>query len=241
MENTFVNKRLRDLYDDYYESPMEWRLIGAVDKVKNIIKLCNKYPHQKILEIGSGEGAILKRLSDVNFGDALYSVEISKSAVDVIAKRNIKKLVKGRLFDGYNLPYGNNEFDLAILSHVLEHVEYPRKILYEASRVAKYVFIEVPLEDHLRLGKNFVFDRVGHINYYRSKTIRRLLQTCDLEVLSCLLANSSYTSYKYRFGKKAFLRYLPKELFLRVMPAIATKFFTYHYALLCKNKESFKN
>ena len=49
-------------------------------------------------------------------------------------------------------------------------VEHPRTILEEAARVASHVFVEVPLEDHSRMRRDFVFDHVGHINFYSPRT-----------------------------------------------------------------------
>jgi ubiquinone/menaquinone biosynthesis C-methylase UbiE len=235
-----ISDKLKAIYDKYYEEEegeSEWHWLGAIDKTNNIVDLCKQVSPKTILEIGSGDGSILKRLSDLQFGDALYSIEISRTAVEIIRKREIKSLIECKLFDGYNIPYEDNKFDLAILSHVVEHLEYPRKMLYETGRVAKYIFVEVPLEDNIRLKKNFTFDnKTGHINFYSPKTIRILVQTCDLEVLSQVVTNSSYRIYEYRFCQKGVIRYLLKELMLRTMPSVATVLWTYHCSLLCRRK-----
>lgn len=97
----------------------------------------------------------------------------------------------------------DNTFDLVILSHIPEHVEYPRKLLYEAVKVAKYVFVEVPLENNIKLRKDFVLDRVGHINFYSPMTIRLLVQSNDLEILSLRITNSSYRIYAFAAGQWA--------------------------------------
>jgi SAM-dependent methyltransferase len=207
--------------------------LGAIDKVKNVVDLCGSIPHKRILDIGSGEGAILKRLSDVRFGEALYSVEISESAVTTIAQRAIPGVKECQLFDGYHIPYKDREFDLAILSHVLEHVEHPRKLLQEASRVADYVFIEVPLEDTVRMKPDFIFHPVGHINFYSWKTIRRLIQTCDLQILSQVTTHSSPPMYAYLSGRKGILKYAIKELLLRASERLACQLFTYHSSIVC--------
>ena len=238
MEDIALSDRLRANYDNYCEGGSEWRWLSAIDKVNNILALCNRYPHKTILDIGSGEGSVLKRLSDIQFGEELYSIEISRSATEAIRQREVKSLMECRFFDGYNIPYEDNKFVLAILSHVIEHLEYPRKILHEASRVSKYIFVEVPLEDNLRLKKDFVFERVGHINFYSPKTIRRLLQTCGLEVLSQVVRNQSFNVYKYMFGKKAFARYLAKEMLLWAVPGIATMLFTYRCFLVCRRNKA---
>lgn len=233
-KNVFVDDKLKKHYDNYYSGLSEWRWLGALDKADNILSLCQHYPHQTILEIGAGEGAILQRLSDLEFGDALYALEISKTAIKTIHDRGISSLAECKIFDGYNIPYKDNYFDLAILSHVVEHLEHPRQMLYEASRVAKLVFVEVPLENNIRLKKDYVFDNVGHINFYSPKTIRRLVQTCDLTVLSQIVTNSSYKVYKYQSGRKSFLKYILKELTLRILPEVAPSLWTYHSALLCQ-------
>ena len=134
MADVSLSSKLKENYDSHYSGVSEWRWLGAIDKVGNIIRLCRAIPHKRILEIGSGEGSILQRLSDLNFGDALYSVEISQSAVETILGRSIPHVAECQLYDGYDIPYGDAQFDLAILSHVLEHVEYPRRLLNEAAR-----------------------------------------------------------------------------------------------------------
>ncbi|MBI5944014.1 MAG: class I SAM-dependent methyltransferase [Chloroflexi bacterium] len=237
MSNFSTNEQLKSNYEDYYESgDSEWRRLGAEDKASNITALCQDLPHASILEIGAGEGSILKRLSDLNFGEKLYALEISPSGVETIKNKGISRLTECRLFDGYDVPYTDQMFDLVILSHVIEHVEYPRKLIYEAARVARYVFIEVPLEDTSRLKADFVFDKVGHINFYSPITIRRLIQTCNLEVLKQTVTNPSKAVHKYRLGKKGILNFYIKEFLLKILPRMATRTFTYHSSLVCRVK-----
>lgn len=238
MKNLVMNERLKDNYDTYYDGTSQWRWINAITKVNNIVKLCESYPHKTILEIGSGEGSILKRLSQLHFADSLYSLEVAKTAIDAIAQRRIKLLKESRLFDGYSIPYEANSFDLVILSHVVEHLEYPRKLLYEAARVGRCLFIEVPLEDNLRLKNDFLYNKSGHINFYSFKTLRILVQTCNLDILTQLVTNPSFDTYKYRLGKRALAAYPLKEIFLRMLPLrLATSLWTYHCSLVCKKSE----
>jgi len=233
MQDISINYKLRDFYGEYYDGESDWRRLSAIDKVNHIAALCSQYPHKTILEIGSGEGSILKRLSDLQFGDALYSIEISTNAVETIRQRNIKSLVECRLFDGHSIPYEDKKFDLAVLSHVVEHLEYPRRMLYEAGRVATYVFVEVPLEDNRRSKKDFVSDKVGHINFYSPRTIRKLVQTCGFEVLAQTVTNASCRIFRFQYGKRGVIRYLTKQLVLRAMPGLASSLWTYNCSLLC--------
>jgi SAM-dependent methyltransferase len=234
MDDLSTAEEIREIYDYSVDPDPEWRRLGAMGKADNILGLCSGYPHESILEIGAGEGAILNRLSELEFANALYALEISESAISLIGERKIGSLKECRLYDGYHIPYGDDTFDLALLSHVLEHVEYPRKLLYEARRVARFVFIEVPLEDTVREKRDFVLDRVGHINSYSSRSIRRLVQTVGLRVLHQSVTNPSYSLYKYRFGRTAFLRFHIKQLLLGALPFFATRLFTYHCSLICR-------
>src|SRR5689334_1197911 len=235
--NLTVSKSLFENYANYYacEDGLEqWRSLGARDKCSNIVNLCAELEHNSILEIGCGDGAILERLSALAFGARYTGLEISPSAVACAVQKKIPGC-EIALFDGYESPFSPGEFDLAILSHVLEHAEHPRKLIQEASRVAKNVFIEAPLEDTWRLSDDFVFDRVGHINFYSRKTIRRLVQSCGMEITGARTTHASLPSYLYRKGKfLGTFTYWMKEAGLRILPAVATATLVYHYALTCR-------
>jgi SAM-dependent methyltransferase len=235
-----VSKDLTENYANYYEKDAglsEWRRLGAIDKCANIVRLCSKYDRKDILEIGCGDGAILERLSSTGFSSRFTGLEISPSAVRAVQAKNIPGTCV-ELFDGYELRFSDWQFDLAILSHVLEHVEYPRRLIREAARAANKVFVEVPLENNLRLSADFVFDRVGHINFYNIKTIRRLLQSCGMVILGAHLSHGLMSSYIYRKGRfRGGASYVIKESLLRIWPEVAASAFTYHYALICAKAE----
>lgn len=237
MSQLSVSSHLLSNYEDYCDGDdTEWRL-GAVDKANNIISLCENVAHDSIIEIGAGEGSILKRLDHLNFGKELFALEISRGSVQLIKDKGISKLAKCSLFDGYSIPHSDAAFDLAVLSHVIEHVEYPRKLLFEATRVAKFVFVEVPLEDNMRLSHEFVLTKTGHINFYSLKTIRRLLQSCNLRILGQETTNPSKDTYTFGLGKKGLVNYYVKEGLLRLNPRLATSMFCYHTALVCQAGE----
>jgi len=228
-----ASEALRRHYRDWYAGGSEWHRICAADKADNVIALCGELGCRDVLEIGAGEGSVLARLSEQGFGESLYALEISPGGSAAIQRRGIPRLVECRLYDGGALPHPDGRFDLAILSHVLEHVEDPRQLLREASRVARHVFVEVPAEDTLRLPADFVFDALGHINTWSPRTFRRLVQSCGLRVLGQITTCPGVEGYVFQRGVAGRLVHLVKRLLLALSPAVATRVFTYHTALVC--------
>jgi ubiquinone/menaquinone biosynthesis C-methylase UbiE len=218
-----------------YAGESEWCRLGAIDKVDNLVRLCGGVPHASLLDVGAGEGSILGRMAEIGFGETYTAIEVSETGVEAIRSRGLPALAECRLFDGERIPYPDGKFDLAVLSHVVEHVENPRKLLHEARRVARHVFVEVPLEHNLHLPRDFEADDLGHINAYTRKTFRRLVQSCGLEVLDEIVTNRSRATYEYHGDRLGGLRYWIKELALRALPALATSLWTYHGALLARS------
>lgn len=238
MVGTAASERLRSHYAKHSAAPSESRRIGAAAKAQNVVALCVAVAHRSVLEIGCGEGSLLACLSELGFADEFYGLDLSPAAVGATRSRGIPRLLDTRAFDGGAVPWQDGRFDLVVLSHVLEHAEHPRQLLYEAARVGRHVFVEVPLEDHWRLPRDFRFDATGHINFYSPAGIRRLVQSCELVVLAERVSNPSRASYVHRAGAAGVVRWGVKEAALRLAPALATRVWTYHGALLCKRSSA---
>ena len=115
----------------------------------------------------------------------MHALEISQSGADQILSRKLKNLKSVNVFDGYHIPFADNEFDLVILSHVLEHVEFERMLLREIKRVSKHLVIEVPCDYRFGVDKRMKhFLNYGHINMYTPSSLRFLLQSEGFELLA---------------------------------------------------------
>lgn len=221
-----------------YGGASEWRRLCAADKAANVAALCAEISHARVLEIGAGEGALLARLAELGFARELHALEVAVGAREAILARGIAGLADVRLFDGYAVPHADRSFDLAILSHVLEHVEHPRALLREAARVAAHVFVEVPLEDTWRLPRDFALDATGHLNFYSPRSLRHLVQSAGLRVLRERLSNPGVAVHAWRGGAAGRLRWAVREACLRAAPPLAARAFTYHGSLLCRASEA---
>ncbi|MDB5018172.1 MAG: methyltransferase type 11 [Mucilaginibacter sp.] len=184
MDEQIISGNVKAAYDEFYEKHDEaWRMLGAKYKAQHIVDVCRGRIYKKVLEVGAGDGSILKLLAEQNFALEYHAVEISESGIEHIKSRNIKDLKSVQLFDGYHLPFDDNSFDLIILSHVLEHVEHERILLRELKRVARHCVIEVPLDYKAGVDARIKhFLAYGHINVYTPSSLRYLLGTEGFEV-----------------------------------------------------------
>ena len=181
-----ISAGLKTSYDNFYVNLDEqWRLLSAKYKAKNILEVCENRRFNKVLEVGAGEGSILKYLDEWKFAPELHALEISQSGIDQISEKKITSLKSVQIFDGYKILFGDEEFDLVILSHVLEHVEFERILLREIKRVAKNLVIEVPIDYRYGVDKRMKhFLAYGHINMYTPSSLRFLLQTEGFEIVT---------------------------------------------------------
>ena len=189
--------------DDVYQEPTEWFTLGAKGKADHVIALCGRHGivPQTVLEVGAGDGCILRCMSDAGFGKTFHALEISPSGVAVIRSRNIRGLASVQTFDGYHIPFPDKSVDLIVLSHVLEHVEYERALLRELRRVSTYQVIEIPTdcngladETYHLLGPSY-----GHINAHTPDSLRFLLSTEGFAVLDRMMGQYSCELQEYDY------------------------------------------
>ena len=180
-----VNIKLQDEYNQFYNDDIaSWRELGAKAKTKNIITLAVGLQFKKVLEVGAGDGAILQNLNDIDFCNELYALEISDSGIKKIEERNLKSLKQVLKFDGYSIPFKDQEFDLVYCSHVIEHVEHPRILLREIKRISKYQIFEVPIDFSFSVDKKVDhFLSYGHINIFTPSLFKFLLRSEGFEIM----------------------------------------------------------
>jgi ubiquinone/menaquinone biosynthesis C-methylase UbiE len=108
----------------------------------------NKYLHKgdSVLDVGFGLGYGLTILSI--YAESVTGIDVDKKCVEYCQSslygRN-PKLLCLQEYDGYDIPFDDNHFDLVTCIDVLEHVENYERFLKELLRVSKKgVFISTP-------------------------------------------------------------------------------------------------
>lgn len=113
--------------------------------------------HDKILDIGCGPCFLTSFLSERGF---------EVTPVDVQNLSAFKK-IKPIIYDGGNLPFKKNSYDLALLLTVLHHIKDFKAIIKEAKRVSKKIII---IEDvyHNNFNKYLIyfFDSLLNLEFF---------------------------------------------------------------------------
>jgi ubiquinone/menaquinone biosynthesis C-methylase UbiE len=250
MSEEIISADVKQAYDEFYAGRDEqWRMLGAKYKAKNIVDVCFGQTFTKVLEVGAGDGSILHYLSEWNTFPEMHALEISQSGLEQINKRALKNVKSAGVFDGYHIPFDDNEFDLVILAHVLEHVEFERMLLREIRRVSKYLIIEVPCDYRygvdLRM-KHFL--DYGHINMYTPTSLRFLVQSEGFEILNDKVSMiepevSKFNAFVNQKKSKSFFRqfridaeYFIKQLIIIFSGRKRLESFANAYTILLRKK-----
>lgn len=113
---------------DYHKLPWQWR--KSLDmQVKLIKKHLKKDGH--ILEIGCGQGLLLKLLKKESYNVTGLEPSIAASST---ARSSGLNVITGEF--PQDIPT-NTEYDLIIMSHVLEHLENPLEVIKEIRKITK--------------------------------------------------------------------------------------------------------
>ena len=142
----------------------------------------NSLSFSSLIEVGCGEGYLLKSIQDDLEGIKLFATDIS-SKIIVEADKIIPDIPK-MVCSAYDLPFKENSWDLVLACEVMEHVEEPQRLLTEAHRVAaKYCVFTVPLEPWWRVanvlrGKYLtkLGNTPGHVQHWNKTSLLREIE-----------------------------------------------------------------
>lgn len=195
-----------------------------------IVKLLKTHTldNKNILDVGCGEGSLGKALKEN--GANVTGIDISKKAIE-IAKKKIDKVF---LLDVENdhLPFKRGEFDIIILSEIIEHIFSPTDLLNKIKPFLKqggYLILTVPnflyFSNRIKMlfGKfNYTNGGIldfGHIRFFTYKQARELIMRNNFKITK----QDYIVNYKLSHGVfKIPLRILRKlkVLIAKILPGL---------------------
>lgn len=187
----------------YYKKIVDYTYSGnmgmpdkiKIDEVKKQKKLVSKFikKDSKILQIGSSDGYTLSEFKTKN--NHTTGIEPSISSCKFAKKNyNIDTIIRGTFENSYKKI---KIYDLIILTHVLEHIYNPCKMLKILNtKLDKngFILLEVPYltsQKYLPFGY-FTFE---HLNYFDEHSIKKLILKSGYELVGKIYIDLNHKLY----------------------------------------------
>jgi len=187
-------------YDKYGSTnPLEQRMmrnfLGSLDR------MLDGLAPQRILEIGVGEGEVMRRVRQRFPGVSLVGLDLPDQA---LADHWREEHLPCMFGDATRLPFADDTFDLVLAIEVLEHVPGPHAALDELARVCcGQLVASVPFEPIWRAGnlarRRYVRDlgnTPGHVNHWTRWGFRRFV--ADRFTVECVASPLPWTMVRAR-------------------------------------------
>ncbi|MCO6431083.1 MAG: class I SAM-dependent methyltransferase [Deltaproteobacteria bacterium] len=106
------------------------------ERARLIFEYCRRKRPQAVIDVGCGRGFYLRGLAELGIAERIVGIDKSQANV-ALAAEHCRGLPSVNIInaDVAALPAGDNEFDLAICSEVLEHLARPEEAMREIARV----------------------------------------------------------------------------------------------------------
>ena len=163
------------------------------------LQIESKHKPGKVLDIGCGRGLLLHKLRQRGWEP--HGTELSEEAA-AYAKNKLGLPVTTQELKDCHFP--DEEFDVVILWHVLEHVRAPRAMLKEVSRVLKpggVLLVAVPnfgSSEARWTGPGwFHLDVPRHLTHFTPRTLKSALNNAGLQLMSTNFFSTEYDFFSF--------------------------------------------
>jgi len=171
------NQELADLYHAWYHSPEGRAIDKSIEKL--ILTLLEPKAGERVLDIGCGTGEHLLIFSKMGLN--VSGIDASPYMIGK-ARERLGNRCTLRTAAAEDLPFDDNEFDVAVLINTLEFLDDPLRAIMEAGRVARRkVFLGVlnslSLEGLLKRIRGYFGDPLfGRACFYNLWRVKFLLE-----------------------------------------------------------------
>ena len=209
-------------YDKYYrpkkleDNEVEFRYARPI--IERINGFLQKSDKLNILDIGSGDGSLIKLIEKCYHGANLYAIEPSSNAKEILWDKKIKYLGSDVESD-WDTNY-HSTFDFVIMRHVLEHFSDPHQVLLKVRQVLKenaIVYIAVP--DNYNPSSNLKgsWFRVVHTYYFNSDTLNSMLLKSGFKIEYIGNGNKNNPHELFAIAKKStsFINSIGSDVFYK--------------------------
>ncbi len=162
--------------------------------------IANLEKGHSILDIGCGKGHVIEKVIEKSL--RITAIDHDSNAIEIVTQKFSKQKVNAIHGDASKYLDKNKEsFDVTILSHVLEHIEFPEKLLEKVYQYTKFIYVEVPDFEchHLNLFRplvntDLVYTDADHVSEFDRDEMKDLLSSAGFEI----------KNEEYRYGVMKF-------------------------------------
>lgn len=183
-------------------SQIKAKQFGTVLKILFENNLFNKNEKSKILDIGPGNGNILKQIDDLTLFEGL-GIEPDQIKCKTLKLLNLNYI--NNSFENVSTQFNDETFKYIIISHVFEHLLNPIKNLKEMYRILKtegFIYFEVP-NCNENYFSNRVTDSLGHLYFFNKTSLEHIFNSNGFEVIQS--GSIGNRIEKLNFSKKMFI------------------------------------
>jgi 2-polyprenyl-3-methyl-5-hydroxy-6-metoxy-1,4-benzoquinol methylase len=169
-------------YDKYGSTnPLVKRLMGSFERTLD--ELMQRAEPRSLLDVGCGEGVLVHRWAQSMPASRIVGIDLEEDSIQAGWSERGAPNLEYRTMSAEDLPFAEDEFDLATAIEVLEHVPDPRRTLAEMARCARrHLLVSVPREPlwrMLNIARGAYVGQLGntpgHLNHWSKRSFARLL------------------------------------------------------------------
>jgi 2-polyprenyl-3-methyl-5-hydroxy-6-metoxy-1,4-benzoquinol methylase len=169
-------------YDKYGSTnPVVRRLMAGFESTLD--ELWHRAAPQSILDVGCGEGVLTEQWADKLGDGRIVGIDLDDPKLRAEWAKRQRANLEYRAEDATNLPFADDEFDMAAAIEVLEHVPDPERTVAEMARVAKrWLLVSVPREPlwrALNMARGAYLKELGntpgHVNHWSKRSFVSML------------------------------------------------------------------
>jgi 2-polyprenyl-3-methyl-5-hydroxy-6-metoxy-1,4-benzoquinol methylase len=169
-------------YDKYGSSnPVVRRLMSGFESTLD--ELMGRARPGSLLDVGCGEGVLVHRWATEMPHARLVGIDLEEESIQAGWAEHRAPNLEYRTMPAEDLPFAENEFELASAIEVLEHVPDPEHTLAEMARCAeRHLLVSVPREPlwrMLNMARGAYLAQLGntpgHLNHWSKRSFAKLL------------------------------------------------------------------
>jgi 2-polyprenyl-3-methyl-5-hydroxy-6-metoxy-1,4-benzoquinol methylase len=169
-------------YDKYGSSnPVVRRLMARFEG--DLDELFDLAAPSSLLDVGCGEGVLVHRWAQRLGEGRVVGIDLEEESIQSGWAQRQAPNLEYRMLEAADLPFADDEFDLASAIEVLEHLPDPQRTLAEMARCARrHLLVSVPREPlwrMLNMARGAYWSALGntpgHLNHWSRRSFVQLL------------------------------------------------------------------